>query len=152
MPWTGLNCWIHGLSFHRIQVTSADAAVAYVEHNLARLGLCSSDSLHATELCEGKINYVYCVCCRPQTQVHGNRAEETVCFVLKYAPPYVKCMGEGNLSLDQGRLGVEAAAMARVHALCPQHCPRLMLHDAPAFVIIQEYLSSHIKLTMAIHR
>lgn len=146
----GRDVKISSFSCH-MQVRSIDSALAYVRKNTTQLGLHETDTLVATELCEGKINFVYRIC-TCSTQLDVSNIGPPSCFVLKHAPPYVKSMGKGAFALDQGRMEVEAAALARVHALCPQHCPRLIMHDAPAFVLVQEYLASHIKLSEGIHR
>ena len=152
-----------------LQVTTPEAALSYVSQRRAVLGLPLEEAsrLSATELSDGQINYVFKICahplhgdaadCKPPAVAHVDARLARRCLVLKHAPPYVKSLGEGVFPLDQARLAVEAAALHRVHASCPQHAPELLLHDESPFVLVQEYLGppdlpEHIKLSEAIHR
>ncbi|KAG2491923.1 hypothetical protein HYH03_009658 [Edaphochlamys debaryana] len=87
----------------------------------------ANEGVHVAELSGGKINFVWLV-------TRGPRG-----FVLKYAAPYVRAVP--SFALSQGRLAVEARAMAAAHAASPRHVPALLLHDPSACVLVSELLT-----------
>ncbi|GAX84279.1 hypothetical protein CEUSTIGMA_g11701.t1 [Chlamydomonas eustigma] len=128
-------------------VTSNIEAVSYIKASRV-IQFKDPTLLKASELVEGQINYLFLV----QTPSDNVVGDGRTSAVLKYCPPYVKSLGANVFPLRQDRLRIEAAAQAKVHALCPQYVPELFKYDPISHVIIQEYLPDHVKLTTAIHR
>ncbi|KAG1674973.1 hypothetical protein FOA52_014768 [Chlamydomonas sp. UWO 241] len=143
----------------------------------------SSCHVHAVALPQGRINFVYRVCscsnCSSPPAAEGaaaaaaatadgsaaagdgaqtdhgasSRTPPAPCVLLKYCPPFVRSLGdgEGGFPLTQERLAVEAAAQAAFHAQCPGHTPAVLAHDAHEHVLVQQYVHGHVELTAAMH-
>ncbi|RLA68967.1 MAG: S-methyl-5-thioribose kinase [Epsilonproteobacteria bacterium] len=112
----------------------ADSIISYILSIDTLHHFFGTDTLEASEIGDGNLNYVYIV----RAADHPEKA-----LILKQAVPYLRIAGEGY-PLSRDRMSYEIRSLKLYNALIPQHVPDVLYADEAMSVIVLEYLSKHI--------
>ncbi|CAH1795482.1 unnamed protein product [Owenia fusiformis] len=93
--------------------------------------LADSDKLEIKEIGDGNLN-----------EIHRVQHKDGQSLIVKFAPPYVKCIGP-EFPLATNRLDIEHRALVKYNQLCPGHSPIPYFNDQGKHLFAMEDLKEH---------
>lgn len=84
-----------------------------------------------TEISGGNLNYIFLA-----------QAKGCESVIIKYTPPYIKCLGE-DYRLTQTRLEYEINALKKVNCIVPSLSPKIYYSDNENHLLFMEYLDGY---------
>lgn len=90
-----------------------------------------------TEISDGNMNAVFRVASARQS------------IIAKYAPPYIRVIGE-SWPFPSSRIAFEQAALTEYHRICPDMVPAIIDYDADAALLVMEDLAGFTVLRRAL--
>ena len=98
------------------------------------LNLLKQEPYHVEEIGDGNLNFVYRIFDSNHTS-----------FILKYAPPYLRLLGE-DFKLPQERICVEMHTMCYFESIAPSFVPHIFHCDEKHFYCVMEDLKGYVLL------